>query len=122
MWGHKCFIRGDDWTREFIASADWFRGVELETDDRPGNFRVSFGVGGFWALRTSWIYRLDWPDRRLVQFGEDFMLGEALRQSGGRVGHCHSGVIINDAKRRAPPEMPRIMPHAQPHYHSAKTL
>jgi GT2 family glycosyltransferase len=109
MWGHKFFIRGDDWARDFILSAAWYRGLKPEPDDRPGNFRVNFAAGGFWALRTSWIYDLEWPDRRLVHIAEDSMLGEALRQAGARVGHAHSGVKINQAERRTPPEMPRAL-------------
>jgi len=107
MWGHKFFVHGDDWVRDFISSANWFRGLELVPDDQPGNFRVNFAAGGFWALRTSWIYELEWPDRRLVHIAEDVMFGEALRQTGARVGHAHSGVKVNQAKRRTPPEMPR---------------
>jgi GT2 family glycosyltransferase len=109
MWGRKCFIRGDDWVRDFISTAAWFRGLEPEPDNQPGKFRVNFAVGSFWALRTCWIYELNWPDRRLVHIAEDYMLGEALRQAGARIAHAQSGVKVNQAKRRTPPEMPRIL-------------
>ncbi len=106
MWGKKCFIRGDDKHREFIRASAWYRGLEPENDDRPGGCRISFAVGGFWAIRTIWLHRLDWPDRRLIQSGDDYIFGEALRQHGARVGTAFSGIAINQAPRRAPPQMP----------------
>src|SRR5260370_16963936 len=103
MWGRKYFVRGDDWLRDFISSANWFRGQAPQLDDQPGNFRVNFAAGGFWALRTCWIYDLEWPDRRLVHIAEDVMLVEAFRQAGARVGHAHSGVKINQSNLPTPP-------------------
>ena len=72
--------------------------------------RFDFVTGGFWALRTQVIHQLDWPDPRLVQAGEDFLLAEALRQNGLTLGHFSDGIRINDAPRRNPhaPEIVQI--------------
>jgi hypothetical protein len=107
MWGKKCFVRGGQKHREFIRAAPWFRGLEPTPDDRPGGCRIYFVVGGFWAIRTSWLYRLNWPDPRLLHFGEDYMFGEAMRQNGGRIENAFSGVAIDRAPRRAPAGTPR---------------
>lgn len=107
MWGKRCFIRGTDAHRNFIRRAPWYRGLIEEPDDRPGHCRLNFAVGGFWAIRTEWIYRLDWPEPRLLQFGEDYILGEALRQNGAQIGNAFSGVAIDRAPRRIPSNTPR---------------
>lgn len=107
MWGKKCFVRGGEKHRRFIRSAAWFRGLDPEPDDRLGGCRINFIVGGFWAIRTAWLYRLNWPDPRITHFGEDQMLGEAMRQHGARIGNAYSGVAIDKAPRRAPAGAPR---------------
>jgi hypothetical protein len=107
MWGQKCFVRAGDKHREFIRSAPWFRGLELADDDRPGGCRIHFIVGGFWAIRTAWLCRLNWPDPRLSHFAEDYMLGEAMRQHGALIGNAFSGIAINQAPRRVPAETSR---------------
>lgn len=106
IWGRKCFIRGGDRHREFVRNSPWHQGLELENDDRPGGCRIGFVVGGFWAIRTIWLRRMDWPDRRLIQTGEDYIFGEALRQNGAVIGNAFSGVAISQAARRTPAEMP----------------
>jgi len=107
MWGKKCFVRCGEKHREFVRAAKWSRGLELDEDDRPNRWRISFALGGFWAIRTRWLYLLDWPDPRLIQYGADYMLGEALRQNGARIGNAFSGVAIDQAQRRIPSETPR---------------
>jgi GT2 family glycosyltransferase len=106
-WGLNMFVRVGEEHRQFVRESAWFGGRELEPDDQAGQSRINFVVGGFWAIRTRWIVRLDWPDPRLTQFGDDVVLGEALRQQGGRIGQAYSGVAINQEARRAPPETPR---------------
>jgi GT2 family glycosyltransferase len=104
MWGwiHVLWTR-DEGTLEWIRAASWFCsrpfriGKDLEGNE-SAEFR--FATGGFWALRTEQIYQLDWPDPRLRQGAEDFILGEALRQRGCRIENFNHGVAINDADRR----------------------
>jgi GT2 family glycosyltransferase len=107
MWGQRFFIRAGELHRQFIRTASWYRDVELAADDVSGRYRVSFIAGGFWAIRTHWLKDLHWPDPRLVHFGDDYMLGEALRQHGALLGNAYSGVAINHAARRAPADTPR---------------
>jgi len=105
MLGVPAEVSVDDRVISWIKSASWYRGVPLRHEgDRGGRARIEFILGGFWALRAEWIRRLDWPDRRLRHFGDDFLLGEAIRQQGGRLGYFRSGVRIDTAPRRAPSE------------------
>jgi hypothetical protein len=107
MWGRRLFVRVDEESRSFVRTAPWFRGLELATDTEAGMYRLDFIAGGFWAIRTSCLHRLGWPEARLLHFGDDYMLGEALRQDGRVLGQCFSGVAINRAARRAPTDTPR---------------
>lgn len=94
----------DEAGRRWIEEAPWYRGMPLLAADRPGCVgRMDFVLGGFWAIRSAWIWRLDWPDRRLVHFGDDYFLGEAIRQNGGGLGRFRSGVRVDTEPRRAPP-------------------
>lgn len=106
MWGwiHLLWSR-DESTLNWIRVAPWFRNRPLRCGtDLEGKKAVEFrfATGAFWALRTALIYQLDWPDPRLKQGGEDFILGEALRQRGCRIEDFHYGVMINDGPRRNP--------------------
>lgn len=107
MWGKRLFLRADERHLEFIRNAPWFRGRELALDDQPGMYRLNFIAGGFWAIRTACLHQLNWPDTRLLHFGDDYLLGEALRQHGHTLGQCFSGVALDQEKRRAPAETPR---------------
>ncbi len=107
MWGQPLLTHGDEAQREFIEGASWHCGRALEAGDRPGQHRLRFIAGGYWVIRTEFIHRLNWPDSRLIHFGDDYMLGEALRQNGGRIGSAISGISINCASRRAPTDAPR---------------
>jgi hypothetical protein len=107
MWGQKLFVRGDDELRAFVSQSTWFTGVELLPDEDPKKCRLEFIAGGFWAVRTTCIHALHWPDPRLIHFGDDYLLGEALRQRGLAIGSASSGVAINQCPRRAPAETPR---------------
>lgn len=104
MWGqvHSLWVRSPvvlDW----IKAAAWYRGlpflrgVDLEGRE-AAEFR--FPTGGFWAIRTSVLRQLNWPDPRLVQASDDFLLAEALRQNDLLIGSFEYGVKINDAARR----------------------
>jgi GT2 family glycosyltransferase len=104
MWGmqHKLW-RHDELIVQWIRAATWYRGLPLlRSADLQGKdaWEFRFATGGFWALRTEILRHLDWPDPRLVQANDDFLLGEALRQNGLGIGSFHYGVEINDAPRR----------------------
>ena len=95
---------------EFIRSAPWYRGLPLRPSNQSGAAaRIEFILGGFWAIKTAWIYQLNWPDPRIVHFEDDYLLGEAIRQHGGKIGHFHSGVKVDTAPRRAPADMPTTL-------------
>lgn len=102
-------------TVEFITEAPWYRNIPLLPSEQPGMAaKLRFILGGFWAIRTEWLYRLDWPDRRIVHFEDDYMLGEAIRQNGGEIGQFRSGVKIDTLPRRAPPGMPSSLESWRP--------
>jgi hypothetical protein len=92
--------------QRFIQTASWFRGRPfLESD---GERVLEFVAGGFWAVRSELIRQLDWPDRRLVHFEDDYIFGEALRQQGVELGSFQSGVVISAAPRRGPLHGPSL--------------
>ncbi|MDB6151581.1 MAG: hypothetical protein JWL90_34 [Chthoniobacteraceae bacterium] len=107
MWGKPLYTWGSEDCRQFIREAEWFKGLEPLDDNIPGRCRLNFIAGGFWAIRTTYIHQLGWPDRRLIHFGDDYMLGEAMRQIGARLGQASSGIAINQCSRRAPSHAPR---------------
>lgn len=104
IWGHVyVFWRNDQLILDWIQKATWYRSLEFKrsTDGRAnGAVEFLFATGGYWAARTEALQSLDWPDPRLRQAAEDYMLGEALRQNGFKIGDFHHGVKINDAPRR----------------------
>jgi hypothetical protein len=107
MWGKQLFVRGDEHLWHFIREASWFQGLEPLPDEQPGKCRLNFIAGGYWAIRTGCLRGLNWPDPRLMHFGDDYLLGEALRQMGCRIGQATSGIAINCSARRAPSDTPR---------------
>ena len=95
---------------EFIREAPWYHGLPLLPSDHADcAARIEFILGGFWAIKTEWIYKLDWPDPRIVHFEDDYLLGEAIRQNGGKLGRFHSGVKVDTEPRRAPSDMPSTL-------------
>ena len=108
MWGLPMLMEPDPPLIEFTKVAPWFRGKELTRNSRTNAINYQFIVGGYWAIKTEVIRHLDWPDRRLLHFEDDYLLGEALRQNDFRMGHCESGVVIDSAVRRCPPGTPHV--------------
>jgi len=104
MWGMQHALWQDDpEVLRWIQTAAWYRGIPfLHGLDlkRERSVEFRFATGAFWAARTSALQALDWPDPRLVQANEDFLLGEALRQNGMSLAEFHYGLSINDAPRR----------------------
>ncbi|MGI9240923.1 MAG: glycosyltransferase family 2 protein [Verrucomicrobiales bacterium] len=111
MFGKKFYIHLEKAEQKLIEAAPWFREIPLvceETEWGSVAPRVDFISGGFWAMRTSVLAELDWPDPQLTQHAEDFILGAALRQHGKRILQSYSGVAVNEAERRGPPDDERI--------------
>jgi len=106
MWGSVHLVwRRDAFIRDWIRAARWYRGVAWQRGVNPQGQEATefrFATGGFWAIRTEIIRQLDWPDPRLIQAHDDFLLGEALRQNQLEVGNFCRGVKINAAARRNP--------------------
>jgi GT2 family glycosyltransferase len=105
MFGDARFVEVDDSLFAFIRRSPWFRGLDFEKRAN-GTPIINFITGGFWALRTECIYALNWPDPRIIQLEEDYVLGEALRQNGYRIREFTSGVEVNAGERRVPPGAP----------------
>ena len=110
LWGNLFFTDADDGAVQFIRTASWFQGKPFnhvkptgEWSERP---LLSFAEGGFWAAKAEVLKALQWPDTRLIQNGEDYFFGEAMRQNGYRIGRYKSGVRINQAERRGPGDAP----------------
>jgi GT2 family glycosyltransferase len=104
QWGRGFALwqRGEKIVK-FVQAASWYRGLPLMREaDLEGHdaTKFLFVTGGFWAMKTAAIRALDWPDRRLIQANDDFLLGEALRQNRCGIGMFEYGVEINDAPRR----------------------
>jgi len=106
MWGDLYKLwREDQFILDWIKASTWYRGVPcLRSADPKGQVATKFvfATGGFWAIRTNALRQLDWPDPRLTQANDDFLLGEALRQNNFQLGDFHCGVKVNDAPRRNP--------------------
>jgi GT2 family glycosyltransferase len=121
VWGtqavcdHPSTFTDIDNVEEFVRTASWYRGLtppgralggkgEFNFEGRgTGDPRWEFILGGFWLMRTKAIRALDWPDRRLINLGEDVLLGEAVRQHGWSIQNAPElGVAVNQAPRRGP--------------------
>ncbi|PWU08855.1 MAG: hypothetical protein C5B50_28665 [Verrucomicrobia bacterium] len=106
MWGRPYVLwRRDKAVLDWIKAATWYRGLRcvrgVNMDGkRAAEFR--FATGGFWAIRSDVLRKLNWPDPRLLHTTGDFLLGEALRQNRMLIGRFDSGVQINDSPTRGP--------------------
>jgi len=104
MWGKEHFAtRSNMFLEEWIKTANWYRHLALRlwADENGASTKLfRFAAGGFWAIRTDVLHQLDWPDRRLLQAGDDLLLGEALRQNQLRLGNFTYGVEIHQTPRR----------------------
>lgn len=89
-----------------ITSASWYKGVPLHRLGGSDRKIILFPVGGFWAIRSARLLEIGWPDPRLLHFGDDYLMAEALRQQGVQMADFNSGVAIDNAPRRAPANAP----------------
>jgi hypothetical protein len=108
VFGSIRYVTPSPRIQRFIKSASWFRGKPLATDPGSGEPRLEFVIGGFWAVRSRFIYGIDWPDRRLIHFEDDYIFGEALRQHDAVTAPFDSGVVISAAPRRGPLDGPSL--------------
>jgi GT2 family glycosyltransferase len=103
QWGVEYGIFPNDEALRFAKSSHCYRGLPWlarrngEGVDSP---YVVFATGGFWVAKTRVLRALDWPDTRLVLAGEDFLLGEALRQNGFQIGSFDRCIAVSAADRR----------------------
>jgi hypothetical protein len=103
QWGVEYGIFPNDEALRFAKSSPSYRGLPWLTrrnDKGVESPYCVFATGGFWVAKTRVLRALDWPDPRLVLAGEDFLLGEALRQNGYRIGLFNRCVAVNAADRR----------------------
>jgi ADP-heptose:LPS heptosyltransferase len=114
MYGKQYFIHLMTSQLEWIRSAKWFGNLPIRIrtfhDHKLGRtqqkVKTDFITGGFWAVRTDWLQKWDWPDPRICHNGGDVMMGEAIYQTGHQIKNWHYGVAISDAKRRGYAEKP----------------
>lgn len=94
---------------QFVRDASWYRGLpppswkwggkgEFDFEGKgSGNGQWDFITGGEWFIRFKAIELLDWPDPRLIKYGDDVFLGEAIRQQGWKLQHMKTpGTVILD--------------------------
>lgn len=98
MFGKPYYYRLAPGQVPWIRAASWYRGRPLLT--RKTSPISRFHTGGWWALRTSTMLELDWPDPRLSHNGGDVMLGVALHQADARLSTFYTGVNISRSPRR----------------------
>src|SRR4030095_10637883 len=85
LWGVRYVLFPNEDALSFAASSPYYRGLPWITRSNESGEAApcfEFATGSFWAAKTKVLRALDWPDRRLVQAGDDFFFGEALRQNG----------------------------------------
>jgi len=106
LFGSLRLVDVSDGLEKFITSAHWYRGIPRRKDPVDGRPTIIFPVGSFFAVRTEKIVQTDWPDQRLGHYQTDFTMGEAMRQHGVQIADFCSGLVLDDAERRAPEELP----------------
>lgn len=97
MVGKQYYHHVSQGMMNWIRAASWFKARDLVL--RHGRLISEFATGGWWALKTEVIKRLDWPDRRLSHRG-DVELGSALFQIGAVLRSYAYGVVISGYPRR----------------------
>ena len=104
QWGEGHILWNRDTnTRMFIETAQWYCGKPIRNgldSERVESMEFAFMTGGFWAIKTEVLRALNWPDPRLIQANDDFLLGEALRQNGYECRQFSRGVHVNTHARR----------------------
>lgn len=73
-----------------IARQPWYTGQPL-----PAGHRFTFATGGFWVARTRFLHRWGYPFGPLTHNGGDTLLGELVRQQGGKLRAFREQVWVN---------------------------
>lgn len=103
VWGVRYLHSPDETALQFARTSPTYRGLPWLVRQNVSGETVpcfEFATGGFWVARTRVLQSLDWPDARVVQAGDDFLFGEALRQNGFQIGSFDRCVTVSDAERR----------------------
>ncbi len=72
---HQLTQRGNQWRG--IQAQPWYNQRKVDA-----NHRFSFATGGWWAARSEFITKWDYPFPEIHHNGGDSILGELLRQQG----------------------------------------
>jgi hypothetical protein len=90
---------GQQWFRQMNSNQWlWIREQPWSSVNLGKPPQFTFFTGGFWALHSRVIEKLDWPIPELRHCGGDCMLGEALRHIGANMVQFDTGVRINANK------------------------
>jgi GT2 family glycosyltransferase len=103
VWGSRYLLFPDETALQFVRTGPTYRGLPWLLRHNESGEEVpcfEFATGGFWVARTRVLQALEWPDPRVVQAGEDFLFGEALRQNGFQIGSFDRCVAVSAAERR----------------------
>lgn len=92
---HRLKKRYQPGQEDGIKAAPWYSGKKLSPD-----YRVKFATGGWWMLNPDIVRKWSWPFVELHHNSGDTILGELCRQRDYVLRDWHSGVSVNDGKRR----------------------
>jgi ADP-heptose:LPS heptosyltransferase len=95
--GKRYFMHLHPGTVQWAQQAKWWRNKPLDT--RGGRPISNFATGGWWAMKTEIIKRLDIPDPRLKNQG-DVEIGICNAQNNLKLCNYSYGITISGAKRR----------------------
>ena len=86
-----------------LEQCRWFNGQSI----REPRYRTKFCTGGWWAAQTEFLRCWDYPFPYLDHNGGDVLLGELVRQRGGRLHQFRDGIAINADKSGRESKAPR---------------
>ena len=96
--GRRYFMHLLDTQVNWVKQAKWYTGKDV--DRRKGAAVTRFATGGWWAVKSDVVRKLDWPDPRLQNNGGDTNFGCACWQNGIEVHEHYQGIMISDSPRR----------------------
>jgi tetratricopeptide (TPR) repeat protein len=88
--------------QKLVDPKPWWRGVDV---GHPAyRSHVFFATGGMVLARVEFLRQHNFPDRSMIIWRDDAMLGDLTNQQGGKLLRYDSSILqrvrINDAKRR----------------------
>lgn len=94
---------GQTWTirqrgRQYlgIQAQPWYTGKPVSE-----SHKFFFCTGGWWVADSGFLKRWDYPFLELYHNGGDSILGELVRQQGGKIAKFDSGLVINEGGRKS---------------------